>query len=606
MGLRPLSELVRWVSIAKAFLLILSVSILAVALGGVLLYDYPAAHLGVGETDWSSFSGFGDDGKTYSVVAEYSQGSEGREEMVYTQYSNGSRVTEVRAVGSGNLSRGDGVVRYTTVQTDGVRYEVEEYRDGYDPEVIEPDVYYDANSNIVYEREEYNETDIGPGYPSIFKGIFSGLSYTRNGTHTWKGRAYARYDVLDQRDVLGVLTGADEATGYVLLNDDNEVRYAKVSAADGSNPLIYKTYPGAVTQSHSSVRTVEGMFTYEPAQREIHAYYQGGYVLLTSSSQWTPSVNITVALVDRADDKTKTDRLEAGELVFEERNGNYIAYLKIGGEEVSLTKDRVQNGSGEIYVGGYPKPIIVFDRKGINVYEVPIEPKSALGSLYSVTASHLLPKNGGGRVLRVDDLEMGEMFSRNDSVTITVVNATKTRSITKKKNELSNNRFYLTRTPEGLEVENSDGIVTHVTPSKGFSERRFVANATLEVTADGLPIVRKPVPERATRASSEPLDELLTGVGIHLYDTPPDGSMLGHGRRIRSMDWGGHTLLKVHSWDYDTLRVSGGEDMGFPSVIHEDQTGYYRLRDGERFRVETGDGRTLHEGVADGTETVSS
>jgi hypothetical protein len=594
--------------------LILFLAVLFAAVGGAFLYDHPAAQLGVGETEWSSFSGFRDYERTHSVVVEYTQGSEGRERMRYTRYPNGSRVTEIETIGSGNLSRGNGVVRYTEVQADGIRYEVEDYRKGYKPEVIEPDVYYDAVSNTVYEREEYNETDESdPAYPTVFEGVFSRVSYTRNGTQEWNNRKFTRYDVLDQRGVVGVLTGAEVATGYVLVNDENEVRYVELDASDVSNPLVYETYPEAVQEFPSWIPDVEERFAEEPGHRKPHAYDRGSYLLLTGYSQWTPTENITVALVNRVGDGgIRKARIKAGEQVFARTGDNhdkYVAYLNSEDKGISLTRNRTrrkQDGNLDINPDDvYPRPDLIFDRQGVNVYEVPIEPGSALGSVYSVTASHLLPENGGGRVLRVDSLKIGEMFSGNDSVTVTVGNKTETRSVTKTKSELSRNRFYLMRTRGGVELENSDGIVTHVTPSDGFAEKRFVSNATIEVTVDGIPIVRKPVPERATQASSEPLDELLTGVGIQLYSTPPDRAMLGHGRRIISMDWERHTLLKIHSWDYDTLRVSGGEEIGFPSVISEDQTGYYRLRDGESFRVETGDGITLYEGVANGSKTVS-
>lgn len=599
-------------SVAKYVLLILFAIVLTASVGWVLMYDHPAAQVGFGKTDASSFSQFEDNNKTYSVVAEYTI-FEGKRKTTHVRYPNGSKVTEVETIDS--VSEGDEVIHSTTVRAEEVRYEAERYNEEYDPEIIGPDVYYDSSRNVVYSREKYNKSDnTNPGYnPDIRLGyILSDFSYTKNGSQRWVGTSYTRYDILDTRDFIELFTRAEVGNGYVLVNNDGEIRYAELKSADGSQVLVYETHAEVLRAFPSWITEIEEKFSKEPRHRNIHAYDMGSHLLLTGSAQWIPSENITVALIER-DDEMEKYQIKEGERVFRRVNGNYVSYLDDTGNGISLVQNSARVSKNESIgiesENVYPKPEIIFDRHGINVYEVAVEPKSSLIWMRSAIAAHLLPRNGGGRVLRVDDLKLGNTFSSNASISITVGNKTENRSITTRADKLSSDRFYLMRTPEGLEIENSGGIASHVTPSDEFADERFVANASIEVRVNGIPVVQKPVPERVTQAGSKPLDELLTGVRIQLYDTPPDGAMLGQGERIRSMNWENHILLDVHSWDYDSLRVSSVDELlpaspVYDLEVNEDYTGYYRLDEGDSFRIYT-DNRTLYRGVANGSKLIS-
>jgi hypothetical protein len=590
-------------SALRALLVGAVVLVLLAAASGALLLDHPAAQVGVGRTDWSAFSTVEEGAYTVSIEERRPAGDGTRGfETRYGQFENGSYVERVERTDSDRSLRQYETVAEETVQLDGTRYERERLVEGHAPETLVPDVYVDDRGRVV-RVETASANGVGSNDAAGVEAALAELAYARAGTARWNGTTLLRYDVLGHRDPVERLTARERVTGYVLVDDRGRLRYADLGLEGSpSATLRYRAYPGRAPTVPGWVGTARSVLGSPASAPNVTAYRRGSTVLLTSTEQWTPDRPATVAVLDRNGEDVSRARLPAGEPLFERRgNGTYVASLTPTTDGLVVAANASSVAGDEDATPGR----VVVDRRGRNLLDVPVGPSGRLGSVYSVTAAHLRPENGGGRVLRVDDLQFGTAVEPDTPVTLAVENGTTSRSLTVPARELSSDRFYLSRTPDGLAFRNSGGIAAHVSPAAGFAERRFVANATLTVTVHGIPVVEKPVPERATQASETPLSELLTGVAIQLYDEPPDGALLGQGERLRAMNWTGYTFVKVHSWDYDALHVSGGFDVFHPDVVREDRTAYYRASDGARFRVETANGTRLFEGTADGTRTVS-
>jgi len=244
-----------WSSVARVALAVLVTAALVAGVGGFLLFDHPLAQAGFGQADGSSFSNFeGDNG--YSVVVESGADPEKRRRVEQTQYANGSYVTDVEALGARNLSR-DGVVRRQTVRDAKVGYRARHYENGTRPRTVAPHLYYDRDENTVYERGEYDEVDTMNRHG--YERLFSKLAYARNGTQTWNGEKHERYDALGEKSPLRRLTAPAEVHGYILVDDDREILYARLSSGD-SLPLVYETYAEPLTEFPSWVSSVEERF----------------------------------------------------------------------------------------------------------------------------------------------------------------------------------------------------------------------------------------------------------------------------------------------------------------------------------------------------------
>lgn len=599
--LRTALQSVRRVSLSPRRLLLVSLAlVLAAAVGGAVAFDHPAAQVGVGQRHWSSFETVTDGDGAYAVTVvhavETSAGTRGTA-ISYRRAATGSYVETVRPTAGATLPESDLAGR-AVAQFGDVRYERETYPPGSDPATLAPDVYADGDGHVVSRDQPAGS--VGAGYATGVERILATQVYARAGTTTRNGTTFTRYDVLGSRRPVARLTGSG-VTGYLLVDPAGRVRCAELrTTAAGGDALTYRATPGAAPTVPDWVATAREAFDASGSRPDLRAYRRGGRVLLLAEDQWTPERPATVALLSGDGEPVATARLPAGEPAFQRRGDVYLA-------AVTATPDGAVLGAAP--PGGtwaHAPERLVVDRRGRNLYDRPVEPGSRLGSVQSVVAAHFRPRNGGGRVLRVDGLRIDEALAQNGTVTLAVGNGTASRSVTVPARNLSGDRFYLLRTPTGLAVRNAGGIAVHVRPPTRFADRRFVADARLRVTVDGVPVVTRPVPRQATRAGERSLDRLLTGVGITAYDEPPDRSLLGRGPELRAMNWTGYTFVAIHSWDYDALAVRGGADVAHPVVVREDHTSYVRARDGTRFWIETENGTRIYEGLADGSAQVST
>lgn len=551
----------------------------------------------------SSFSTVPQAGGAYAIEFEERHQTDGGVEGFtyrFARFANGSAVERVRYLGGGIGGRRPNVSSVVTVRRADVEYERTVHRSDVAPATLVPDVYL-AEPGTLVERSNVGNRASRPAVRSL-DVVLDERVLVRNGTATRNGRTFHRFDLAGPKDVLERLAGEDDLTGYVLVTEDRLIRYAAVRTADGSARVTYRASPGRTPAFPSWLPDAKRAFDRDPPALDVRAYRRAGVVSLIAESAWTPARNVSLVVVSEDGAPMGRVRLPANESAFDPRSaGTDVSHLGRRGGGPVLAADATDL---EPIGGGTARELIV-DWRGRNLRVVPVGAASELASVYSVTAAHLRPRNGGGRVLRVDDLSFGDAVGPDRPVTIRVGNGTSSRSLTVPAGDLSSDRFYLSRTPDGLAVENSGGIATHVSPAGGFADRRFVANATLTVEVWGMAVVERAVPRRATQAGSRPLDELLTGVAIETYDEPPDRSLLGYGDELRSMNWTGYTMLAVHSWDYDALHVTGGVDLFHPDVVREDHTSYYRASDGARFWIETANGTRLYAGTANGTEVVS-
>lgn len=597
MSLPSARQTLRQLSPRRVLLTALALALVATA-GGAFVLDHPAAQAGFGQRDWSSFETVTGGDRAYTVAVTHAGGAESSGLTVrHTRYANGSFVETVVPTGAASTLPDGTLSRRSVVHLGDVRYERTTYARGR-PSTLEPHVYVDDEGRVVDRREDAAGS-VGGSYAEGVERLLAGQVSVAAGTVTRNGTTFARYDVLGDRDAVERLTASESVTGHLLVDDAGRVRYAELRSGDAV--VEYRATPGARRSVPSWVATARAKLDPPMSVPDVRAYRRNGTVVLLSPAQWTPDETATLALLADGG-PLATVRLPAGDPVFERReNDTYVAVVTPTRSGAALSTDR-PDGRGDW--ARAPERLVV-DRTGRNLHDAPVEPGSRLGSVYSVVAAHLRPRNGGGRVLRVDDLQFGEHAGPDTSVTLTVGNGTAARSLTVRARDLSTERFYLLRTADGLEVRNAGGIATHVTPSTRFANRRFVADARFRVRAGGVVVVERPVPERVTQAGPRPLPALLTGVGIRTYDEPPDRALLGRGPELRAMNWTGDTFVTVHSWDYDRLRVGGGVDALHSGALREDETHYYRASDGTTVWVETANGTRLYRGTANGSAVVS-
>jgi hypothetical protein len=187
-------------------------------------YDDHAAHLGFGTVDGEEFRYEDPPGEVYSKGYRFSVG-EGRRALESTQYANGTRLVVERVLETKDHRPEESLRRVS--YTDGnVRYERRTYEEGYRPEILEPHVYLDEQTNSVYEREQVEEEADGSSYE--LRQAFTRYSYVENGSQERGGRTYGRYDLLDPRSPFERLTGAREPRGYMLVDEGNRVRYGEL------------------------------------------------------------------------------------------------------------------------------------------------------------------------------------------------------------------------------------------------------------------------------------------------------------------------------------------------------------------------------------------
>lgn len=252
---------------------------------------------------------------------------------------------------------------------------------------------------------------------------------------------------------------------------------------------------------------------------------------------------------------------------------------------------------------GRPARVVV-DRRGLNYYDLPVQPARNLGWWRSIEPAHLRPSNGGGRVLSLSDYSVTAGLQDSTPVTFVVENRTVRRSVTVSKEALDPGRVYLVRTEDGLVAMTDPPLAPmNISTPGGYADRRFVANATFTVVVDGVPVERTRLPKRVTRASDTPLSELTTGVSMRLADDPSDLP-----ERYQDdpgdYDWTDHTVLYLHNWNYETLVVSGASNSSGGNCPL-DNTCFYRISDGTKLRIETADGTVLFEDTVDGNRTVA-
>lgn len=584
---------------------ILGLTLAVVGAGGtVLVADQPFATLGIGTTTGDEFTLTEQTTDNYTVTVKQSRPvSNGRVNLTNTisKTADGTRI-ERRTYSTTNWSAlRDNVTHSESVVVNGTGYQMQTYRNGTTPPTIRPD--WLVVGNRTYDRLSPDEAeDVGS---SVFGTYIlrHELVYTHSGSVTRNGETLQKYTVVGTQTGILQLFMPDRASGYLLVDDERRIRYATITfhGSQGANSTMeYIATPDDTLTTPDWVSTAKQLPNTSQQRPPLTAYWTQRGVVVTGAETWTPPANATITLVYESGQQRTTSLNTSRPLPYETNstlNQLFVAQTPTG---ITMQASPPDGATA----GDRPKRIIV-DADGLNYYNLRVQSTQTLVSWYSITPARLRPSNGGGRVFRVDSFGVNFDLRDETTVTFTIGNQSVSRSLTVPAANLSLDRFYLIRTPDGLAVTNDDRIGPYeLSPPDETASRRFVANATLTISVDGIPVASKQPPEYVTQASDRELARIQTGVSVQTHAKAPDHPMHSTEEYLESQNWTGHTLVDVHNWNYEAVYVEGPLGL-HPSRCGLDQTCYYRAPDGATITVKTPNGTVLYHRAVEGNETIT-
>lgn len=602
--------------------------------GTAILLDHPLGETGLRTTDGMAFSTMDDGSATYVSHATYTH-THGNETVTRTttifRHANGTYVRKTNVSATNRSLAFTNATLEAVVILDGAGYRLREYGPDASPETVIP--HFLHRGNRTYERVDPDSVD---GVPFPLLGLHT-FVYTRAGTVTRGGETLTKYAVIGERGGAPPLF-EDTYSGYILVDDADTIRYANVTAAadddDSQFAFRYESHPGRTLAipdwlslaetipPESATDVLNDSAELQNRQTDAHdrrtdahdwpnardrpsvrAYSTKGGVVLTTNGSWTPPEGATATVVYE-DGETRTVDLNASRSLFHHyRNGTYRIFLAPTDGTLAVSRDPRFDAANR---SKRPRRVVV-DWEGLNYYDLRVRSSASVASFGNFEAAHLRPSNGGGRTVRVGNSDVSWSVPWSAPLTFIVGNRTSSRSVTKPvRTAFLNDSFYVVRTADGLAVVNETHPAPLSLPFDGtVADRRFVANATLTITVEGVPVVYRRLPDRVTQSNETPVSELLTGVSIATFDSPdavPEPSLVDS--VVLPTNWTEHTLVRVHNWNYHQISVSGGVD-DESTQCPPDHTCFYRVPDGERIRVETGNGTVLYEGRVNGNATIA-
>lgn len=582
----------------------LAVVLLVVGVTATLLLDHPLAAAGVGTTPSTAFESVDEVDRPFvaelEIVTTTSAGS-GTRRVTMVRRPDGTEIRTFRVSASGSVAPPD-VTTSETVVFEETGYERLIYRTGVEPYVVEPHVL--RRGTRTYERVDGSKNVVrstGLWY------TLARVAFVRNGSSVRNGESLRVYEAVSRRTDGLALLDRGGASGRVLVDQAGRLRTVNVtiqSPRGGETSVRYDVELGESRSVPGWVSTARTLPPEPPAggadRPSVAAYRSTNGLVLVANGSWTPPRDTRLFVFFEDRERVQVSLNDSRSVFRPSRNGSHVAYVVPSADGASI-QDSLP--AGEAQLRGHPTRIVV-DRRGVNYYDQRVRSTRALGWWRSIEAAHLRPSNGGGRVVHVSSYSVTDSLPDSAPVSFVVGNESVRQSVTVSKDELDDGRVYLVRTPDGLAAMTDPPLAPmNLSVPGGVADRRFVANATLTVVVNGVPVKHTGLAERVTRASGTPRSELLTGISMRLADDPSD---LEEHRRddVAEYDWSNHTVLSLHNWNYDTLAVTD-DDGERAEKCPLDHTCFYRIADGNRVRIETGNGTVLFEDSVNGTREVA-